>query len=103
MCPDVYDADDMLEALCCANTHVKCSAATTSPYLISYDGSRFPMPNDASSVLSATYTRLCRMTMADRCSDCKQDTCSLFTADPKTKSCYGKTYTDHADGSGFHN
>ena len=23
MCPDVYDADDMLEALCCANTHVK--------------------------------------------------------------------------------
>jgi hypothetical protein len=43
------------------------------------------------------------MQMADKCDDCKRQDCSLFTATPGQKSCYGKTFTDQPDGSGFHN
>lgn len=101
MCAETGDADEMLEHLCCANTHVVCSHEVKSPQLISYDGTSFPMPDDPATVLSAAYGRLCTMMMADKCGDCKQDTCSLFAAKPDSKSCYGKTYTDKPDGSGF--
>ena len=39
--------------------------------------------------------------MADKCADCDTAKCSLFSADPQPKACYGKTYTDKPDGSGW--
>lgn len=103
MCPKIRDSDDRLEELCCANTHVICDASESAPVLVSYDGSRYPMPNDPDTVLDAAYGRLCSMMMADKCSDCKRDACSFFTADPMARSCYGRTSTDRPDGSGFRN
>lgn len=68
-----------------------------------YDGSEYKIPNDASTLLQFSYERLCRMTMADKCQDCQRLDCTLFTATPAAKSCYGQTWTDKPDGSGFHN
>ena len=43
MCASVATGHDLMEALCCANTHVNCSAAVTAPTLISYDGTHFAL------------------------------------------------------------
>ena len=45
--------------------------------------------------------RLCSMMMADKCSDCDRSKCSLFSKAPAAKSCYGRTYVDKPDGSGW--
>jgi hypothetical protein len=55
MCQDVVDTEEMLEALCCANTHVVCSSDVKTPRLISYDGSTYNVPNDPAQVLSWSY------------------------------------------------
>ena len=50
MCGSVIDTDNLLEALCCANTHVVCSREVATPVLVSYDGSKYSVPNNASQV-----------------------------------------------------
>jgi hypothetical protein len=50
MCGSVVDTDNLMEALCCANTHMVCSKDVEMPVLISYDGSKYNVPNNASQV-----------------------------------------------------
>jgi hypothetical protein len=107
MCADVADGGEIMQALCCANTHVNCSSAFTEPTLVSYDGSHYPLKNEqhktstAETVLADADRRLCSMMMADKCSDCDRSKCSLFSKSPVPKKCYSRTYTDKPDGSGW--
>ena len=107
MCADVADGGEVMEALCCANTRVNCTSTFDHPVLISYDGSHYKLTNEqrqpstALTVLADADRRLCSMMMADKCSDCDRSKCSLFATAPASKACYGRTYTDKPDGSGW--
>jgi hypothetical protein len=108
MCASVATDHEVMQALCCANTRVNCSTAVTTPTLVSYDGSHYALKNEqsrepstAATVLADADRRLCSMMMADKCSDCDRSKCSLFSKAPAAKSCYGRTYVDKPDGSGW--
>ena len=109
MCASVATDHEVMQALCCANTRVNCSTAVTAPTLVSYDGSHYALKNEqsrkpstAATVLADAERRLCSMMMADKCSDCdRRSKCSLFSKAPTAKSCYGRTYVDKPDGSGW--
>eukprot|EP01052_Picozoa_sp_SAG31_P048918 SAG31_NODE_10466_length_1135_cov_1.238417_1_plen_360_part_01 len=108
MCASVATDHEVMQALCCANTRVNCSTAVTAPTLVSYDGSHYALKNEqsrkpstAATVLADADRRLCSMMMADKCSDCDRSKCSLFSKAPAAKSCYGRTYVDKPDGSGW--
>jgi hypothetical protein len=106
MCAEVATAGKIMEVLCCANTHVNCSTAVAEPTLISYDGSHYKLTHEgkastASTALADADRRLCSMSMADKCADCDRAKCSLFSKAPAPKKCYGKTFVDKPDGSGW--
>ena len=77
ICDSMWPADDVLEALCCANTHVVCSDQYSTPTLLSYDGGRYKLDSwPQSNFLQQGLDTLCAMSMAKSCSDCDRSRCA---------------------------
>ena len=100
MCSTIANQAKILEALCCANTHVICSDEYTAPTLVSYDGGTYLLQGAGDAMLQNAKGVLCGMRMADACSDCDTDRCALFNPNPAPRTCYGHSVADQDDGSG---
>lgn len=94
-----------VQELCCANTVVEClpdnQMQRSTPYLLAYAGGPIALTDDPDLVLANALWKTCAMSMARSCDDCDTSKCSLFSANPGQKQCYGRTFTDSTDGSGW--
>ena len=94
-----------VQELCCANTVVRClpdsQMQRSTPYMLAYAGGPIALTDDADSVLANALWKLCDMSMAQSCDDCDTSKCSLFSTSPGQKQCFGRTFTDSPDGSGW--